>query len=208
MPYKRYKAICRKLLKNKIKIVGRNLIAEESSKGPIMIMSTHQQLMEPLVYETLTEKKMHYISDFGLSITPETRLRFSNLPVIGKIAKSFGMINVNRSHPTRGLREAVIESIKVLKENGIICTFPRGHSGDPNKAIDRKLGESTSRSGGIYILQKAEKELGRKIPIIFSSVGYDKNTKKYFVKMEKGYLPENADRKKLALEYIKKLDLL
>ena len=98
------------------------------------------------------------------------------------------------------------KSIKVLKER-IICTS-RGHSGDPNKAIDRKLGESTSRSGGIYILQKAEKELGRKIPIIFSSVGYDKNTKKYFVKMEKGYLPENADRKKLALEYIKKLDLL
>ena len=206
--HRRYKAFCRRLLKGKIEIKGRNLIEEESSKGPIVIMSTHKQLMETLVYEALSPKSLNYISDFGLPISSKTHVRFGNLPIIGGLAKSFGMINVNRSHPTKGLKTAVSEGINILKQGGIICTFPRGHFGDPNKAIDREMGESTSRSSGIYIVQKAEQEMKRKIPIIFSKVEYDKKIRKYIVKMEKGYLPENADRKKLALEYIDRIESL
>ena len=205
--HRRYKAFCRRLLKGKIEIKGRNLIEEESSKGPIVIMSTHKLPLETLVYDAIAPKKVFFLSDIGQVVSSSKYIRFQNIPGLNKILNAFGAIEVNRANPTKGLRKTIAESTNILKQDGVLCLFPKGYRGGP-EALDRKLAESTSRSSGIYIVQKAEQEMKRKIPIIFSKVEYDKKTKKYIVKMEKGYLPENADRKKLALEYIDKIDNL
>lgn len=205
--HKRYKAFCRRLLKNRIEIRGRNLIEEESSKGPIVIMSAHKYPIETLVYDAIAPKKVFFLSDIGQVVSSNKYIRFQGIPGVNNLLNLFGTIEINRKQPVKGLREAIEKSTDVLKQDGVLCIFPKGYRGGP-EALDRKLAESTSRSSGIYILQKAEQELGRKIPIIFSKVEYDKKTRKYIVKMEKGYLPENADRKKLALEYIDRIERL
>ncbi|HOW29860.1 MAG TPA: hypothetical protein PK685_04290 [archaeon] len=205
--HKRYKAFCRRLLKNKIEIIGRNIIEEESSKGPIMIMSTHKHPIETLVYDAIAPKKVFFLSDIGQVISSNKYLRFQGIPGVNNILNLFGTIEINRKQPVKGLRKAIEKSTDILKQDGVLCIFPKGYRGG-SEALDRSLAESTSRSSGIYILQKAEAEMKRKIPIIFSKVEYDKTTKKYVVKMEKGYLPENADRKKLALEYIDRIERL
>jgi len=73
-------------------------------------------------------------------------------------------------------------------------------------AKDQKLGESTSRSSALFIVQEAEKRLGKKIPIVLVRSTESKGS--VLMKMEKTYLPEKYDRKKLALDYIQRIENL
>ncbi len=55
-------------------------------------------------------------------------------------------------------------------------------------------------------MQEAEKRLGKKIPIVLVRSAESKGS--VLMKIEKTHLPEKFDRKKLALDYIQRIENL
>lgn len=201
-----FRAILKKKLLPKIKLVGENLISQELKKGPVVILSSHNFNNDYVLIEAVSPKHVYAMGDPGMAIKQGTYIRGFDIPGVKELINQLGVIEINRKKPVAGLRSAIENSISLLEKGEAICVFPKGYGGKEGVAKDQKLGESTSRSSALFIVQEAEKKLGRKIPIVFVRSVESKG--KILMKMEKTYLPEKFDRKKLALDYIQRIENL
>jgi 1-acyl-sn-glycerol-3-phosphate acyltransferase len=201
-----FRAFVKKKILPKIKIVGENLISQELNKGPVVILSSHNFKNDYFLIEAISPKHVFAIGDPGVAIKQGTYIRGFNIPGVRELMHQLGIIEINRKKPAAGLRSAIENSVSLLEKGEAICIFPKGYGGKAGTARDQSLGESTSRSSALFILQEAEKRLGKKIPIVF--VRSVDSKEGVLMKMEKGFLPEKFDRKKLALDYIDKIENL
>lgn len=201
-----FRAIIKKKVLPKIKIIGENVISQELKKGPVVILSSHNFKNDYFLIEAISPKHVYAMGDPGVAIKQGTYIRSFDVPGVREVMNQLGVIEINRKKPVAGLRSAIENSVGLLEKGEAICVFPKGYGGKEGVAKDQKLGESTSRSSALFIVQEAEKRLGKKIPIVLVRSTESKGS--VLMKMEKTYLPEKYDRKKLALDYIQRIENL
>ncbi|HRS42429.1 MAG TPA: hypothetical protein P5530_00930 [Candidatus Diapherotrites archaeon] len=200
---KLYSGFSNLLYKKKIKLFSENLLNKRAAQGPAIVLGTHDLKplrIEPFLIQTMSKKHIHWIS--SLAIRPfGKRIVISKTPVLNKLTKGLENIEIDRRNLTVAeTRRMVSEGINILKEGKVLGAFPTAYT------------ESTAgfgHSGALYIANKAQQELGIKIPIILVSIKKVKN--KYHVIQQEVSLPDKVDRntrQRLTNEYISKLQRL
>lgn len=193
---------CNALYKRKIVIIGENFIEKRAGKGPLLILSTHNETIEFLVIQAMIKHHVKWLSALGYSRLLKSQQYLFKIPIIKKEITKLGNIEINKDNLTvTDTKKIIASGIDILTAGGILGAFPKGYDGTVIKQ-DSNFGHASS----IYMVRKAEEKLGQKIPIILVSIAKSKRNGKYYVVQRETILPQEFNRKKLIEEYMTEIE--
>ncbi|MFZ5943469.1 MAG: lysophospholipid acyltransferase family protein [Bacillota bacterium] len=98
------------LLVSKVEV---NNLENIPSSGPVLLASNHLSLWDPIVLGVVIPRKLHFMAKEELF----------NIFLIGSIIRKVGTFPVKRGSADRN---AIKNSVKILKEGEVLCIFPEG----------------------------------------------------------------------------------
>jgi hypothetical protein len=156
---------CELLNFKRIEVTG----AQVELKGPALLVSTHDTMMESSLFQALTPNHIFWVADSYLGSS--TTIRMHRWPVFGRLLDALGMLEVNRKQPEDLQLYAKLASstLRIFERGGIVGTFPLG-------STEKSAGtwNLQSHAGSLVIVAHAEKILKIRIPIIPAGVRMDR----------------------------------
>jgi len=203
---KRYMIGCNLFFKRKVKFVGDNILAERIGKGPVIIIGTHKESIEPMLLQTTVKEYIHWFSSASLSRPIKgSKFSLSKIEILRRLNEKLENLEIDRRNlKSHELKIQMDKGVKLLLEGKALGSFPVGHAGKSGLPFySEPVGIGSS--GIIYVASKAEQLLGIKIPVILCSIKM-KSDGYYYISQKEIELPEEFDRKELIKDYMKQID--
>jgi len=93
------------------------------STGPLVLASNHVSLWDPIILGVFLPRKLHFMAKEELF----------KIFLVGSIVRKLGTFPVKRG---KADRNAIRESIKVLKSEKVLCIFPEGTRSKNGQLLD------------------------------------------------------------------------